>query len=767
MFEDIDEFFDAVPLGRKEEVIRTTNNGGLELFYAKLADLGYNLDELKDILECDDTMLVLSGAGSGKTTALILKIIRDMVAGNTLKLVDCGANQVMVQSNILVCTYLKSGAEELREAFSTWCKRLNIEGVDYSSVKFKTIHAEVYDVLKQLGVNVDILENTSSIIRDTMNAFSVRSVQSVSRSLTVEEVSDMSCIFTYCRNRLDSKKYEHSLMGEFALNALKLDLMLSDFKTRRAVTGKLDYEDLQELLLEGLKINPDVRRFVANRYDYVYVDEFQDTSQLQYELFKYYFENKKRVIAIGDDDQTIYSWRGSDIEIITKKFEEDYTPVVKHLTMNYRCAANILQAVLPSIEKNKNRHSKKIRACNPDGQLLIVEDLSPEVLLSSVKEDLQNQYKVGVLARTNAELLPPAILLELDGGLEYELSKSVNMDTRMSKQIVGLMGLITKRYSEEFEGYFKTILPKYSHSEAKKLSDILKLNNGVSIFDIPERDLQYSVPNLAKFLFGLSRACSKDKVTGYLYILGYLGNSVYISDSPYAKKANDFTKFIYKLIVEHPKLSGMDIFSLDRLFNSVLPNKLSKRASYGKGRIKLSTVHDAKGKEWDSVYIWNNITGSFPNQVGSREMTHLEIEEERRLHYIAWTRAKKKLTVYTHKNMWGDFLKECDLSFAKEVVENTDKSKLVFTKKRVRTPIEEASELVSKYILSCTDRGNLSDPVVSNVEMVLSEWGRDWVIDFALSSVGILDYPDDEKPQRLEDMFEELMDVLMESKVCD
>ena len=141
--------------------------------------------------------------------------------------------------------------------------------------------------------------------------------------------------------------------------------------------------------------------------------------------------------------------------------------------------------------------------------------------------------------------------------------------------------------------------------------------------------------------------------------------------------------------------------------------------------------------------------------------------EERRLHYIAWTRAKKKLTVYTHKNMWGDFLKECDLSFAKEVVENTDKSKLVFTKKRVRTPIEEASDLVGKYILSCTDSGNLSDPVVRNVEMVLSKWGRDWVIDFALSSVGILEYPDDEKSQRLEDMFEDLMGVMMESKDCD
>lgn len=780
LLDEMNSFFDVVGMEQDTrssvEVIRqptSVNNDNLSVFYKKLEELGMNLDELKPILECQDNLLVLSGAGSGKTTALILKIIRDLVSGDIMKITNVnsvyGVTAVQVPSNILVSTFLRTGAEELKSSFREWCQKLGIVGIDYSTIHFKTIHAEVMDALKQMGVPLQVIESTDSLIRAVMNNYGIRSVTSTSRNVTIDEISDVASIIAYARNRLDNKRYDQPLMDDYRMDSILLDAVLKEFKLHRMASGKVDFEDMQEMLLEALQMNQNVRDFIAKRYDYVYVDEFQDTSQLQYELLKYYFSGSKRVTAIGDDDQTIYSWRGSDIEIITKKFEEDIKPTVLKLTTNYRCRTNILNLVKPSIEMNSNRHPKDLKAFKEGGEVSIVLQGNVNMLVEGLRSDLASGYKVGVLARVNADLLIPAIILELDGGLNFSLSKSVNMSNRMSRQVFGVIDLLTKRMTEEFEGYFKLFLPRSAWYEAKKLSDVLLTNKSLNLYNIPLEDLSHSLPNLSPFVNGLRKANSIGGVEAYIYILGMLEAQTFVGKSLYAKKARDLVSFVRRIILEHKSVKDLTISQIDNLFNSVLPERLARRIKYSKeSLVKLTTVHEAKGKEWDSVYIWNDVDGAFPNQVGGRDITEAEFEEERRVHYIACTRAKDKLTIYSDEQKMSPFLKECDLTTIGANVTISEKQvgmQKVFKTKVTDELVEMKTDaLLRSYIVEVTANSSLTDERVSNMEIVLNNFNFNDLIERLENQYGVhLSYEPEDGFGIIDLFFRELADELFNS----
>lgn len=1119
-----------------------------EKFFSRLEELGYNLDELKDFLDCNDNMLVLSCAGAGKTTGLIFKIIYDLLSGNTMKVIDVpngygGTNQVVVPCNVLVSTFLKTGAEELESEFKEWCQKLNIVGLNFDCIKFRTLHAEVYDAIRSMGYPLKISTDTNTLLKASMMALNIRSVMSHSNNVTVDEINDIAGICTYARNRLDDKRYEHSLMSDYNLTRFELDLLLNDYKIRRQSAGVVDFEDLQEILYDGLLTNENVRQFIANRYDCIYIDEFQDTSQLQYEIIKYYSAGCRKVVAIGDDDQClaegtlvetqlgikkiedvvigdvvktgignsksdyhivdmvsrkkvtqklkqittasgkvikgtkdhigfarlepesdvhfvylmyredvgfrigttrgvrvgargalrngisqrlnqekaskawllkkvdsendakyfeslysyqygipqyifkdnsradfnmsldfekiqqlhreldsksrgmkllqdwgynynyphataqakedrctlnytmftsnqvdkdgihktelsastknmeyvevlkdtipttlrkngldvpyynarsqtsytdnqvkaikeiekgckdkginleviktaklteekysfmplgnfivgmkvpicledgtvvedtvvgvedidydgyvydisvpatrnfvangiivhncIYSWRGSDIDIISHIFERDFKPAIRKLTVNYRCSSNILNAVVPSIVKNTKRHEKGIKAYNQGGELKIIKDSNVNYLLESIKEDLTRFTTLSVIARTNADLLIPAILLELDGNVQFSVSKSVNIDGRLPRQVLDLMDLILKRHTEKFESMFKMFLGKYDQYQASKLDNILRINKQYNLFNIPIKDIEYSVPKLAPIVIGLRRAVEKDQVFGYIYLLELLKNQVYTGQSVYAQKARLFTDFIKKLIVEHKDLKNLSLYELDMLFNDVLKEKLNKRVRLGRNaKIKLTTVHEAKGKEWDSVYIWNDIDGCFPNSVGNRDLTPDEFEEERRVHYIAWTRARKKLTVFTTSDRMGKFLKECDLTNEGVIEERKSDIELqtkIVHKKPVELPKDLQEQKVDALDTEKIVRNYINKPKndiqeLSNMEIVLTQYSVDDLVELLDKDVKLSEYQSEFWDEKIVELLDELSDLIYEAQGGD
>lgn len=636
-------------------------------FFNKLESLGINLAESKEIIKNQNNLLILSGAGAGKTTSMILKLIYDLSIPSGRKKVKLqtpyGVNEVEVQKSVLVTTFSRTGAEELSVAFKDWVTKLGVNNIDVSKVKFSTIHSEVKSALQDMGIHVNIMEDNLSILDSFVKKYGIYNVKSYSQKMGYQELRDIDTLLSYVRNRLDNKKYSHDLMKDYNLNVLIVQSLLEDMKNYRKNLGKLDFEDMQEMLLEGIRLNPHVEEFISNRYDMIYVDEFQDTSQLQYEILKTYFK-KSKVVVIGDDDQTIYSWRGSDIDIITNRFKEDFNADTLYLTTNYRCKANILNAVVPSISKNTKRHVKDLKSYRDGGVVKVLNNVDINDFIRMVKEDINNGKTVGVLSRVNEDLIMPYLLLELDSDIPFEVTSTLSLNSYLALNVFGLIELFTKRYTPSFETYLRLIFGRKSSYDVKNICNILNVNAEYNLWNIPLEDIGYSAPSMYRLLSVLREKVVEDKKKAYLWLLEYMKEQVFSTNSKYAVRGRELTSAVIDIVSFHDKVKGKTLEGVDDLLNNVLPSKLNQRKKYGKGVLRLTTVHESKGKEWDSVYIWNDVVNIFPYEFSDKLLTDAEFEEERRLHYIAWTRAKEKLVVLTEYGKWGAFLKECDLSNA-------------------------------------------------------------------------------------------------------
>lgn len=640
-------------------------------FFEKVASFGVDLEEIKPILQERNNVLVISCAGAGKTLTLVLRVLYDIYMGYTYKTMEIPSvdenNHVKILDNILITTFLKTGAQELSRVFYDWADKLGIIIEDKSKIKFCTVHAEAYQCLtailskisnREYKIAICNPEDETKYVKEVMKRYSVHPVdkQFSSSVITIDEVNDIEGLLTFCRNRLDDSRYSHSIASSYNVDKVIIDSMLEDIKAKRSAQGVMDFDDIQELLLKFLQQNQVLKDFVNSRYSYIYCDEWQDTSQLQYELLKYYFRGNK-VFCVGDDDQCIYGWRGSDVNIITKTYREDFNAALHKLSTNYRCGANIVNAVIPSISKNKNRYEKELKAKRDGGTIKTLVNYPVSDLISRVSKAVRTK-SVAIISRTNADLLIPAMILEINGGIDYGLSKSVGVKGRMAKQVFQAIKLVTQKYNDYFVDFFRNIVPFRYVEEATSLVDTLK-ENSISLFDIDEQDMIASVPYLYNsFLQKFIKLKRENEIECYIYVLMTLRDS-YGGKSAYARKARDLCDWLIQLI--HSDLcEDMDIYEIDNLLNKLIPEALEKRVGKN-GRVKLTTVHEAKGKEYDLVCVWNDTAGVFPATVGNRELTQEEFEEERRLHYIAITRGKNEVYVYTTRGLESPFLNECNI----------------------------------------------------------------------------------------------------------
>lgn len=698
---------------QSEEV--ATNKSVEEIFYEKLQAYGFNLTELREFLEADGNIAVAACAGAGKTTALVLRVIYDFIRGKYIiddVYYDDKGNAIAYKRNakVLVSTFLKTGAVEIKQRFMEWCEKLGVSGIDYSTITFTTLHAELYSALKAIGVKGTIWENTGDVVRLTMQHFNIHNRNSrSSKANTIEDVSDMQSIFTYYRNWLDDTRYKHPLMEDYGLDAATLEAAVKWYIEYISLQGAVDFEMLEELLYQYMQKNPDLYTFLAKRYDFVYVDEFQDTSQLQYAVLRPYFDGAKRTIVIGDDDQTIYSWRGSDIDIIVKQYARDYNPTVIKLSVNYRCGNNILQAVVPSISINTKRIPKTLTAAREGGTVFVNTDAEKnlKLFIDGITDDLAMGRTVAVLSRTNADLLVPTILLEMFTTIKFALSKNVSLGTKIPRMIFGVMDLLTGRYTEEFPRLLKGFFTYKNYNEVEHLCNILSSNPQMTLFDIPIEDCKQSLPGIYPFLAGLfahyGDGDDAGKRCAYKYMLHWYNKSIFVKDNSFHIKARELSRFMIMLIDNVEFLGNKPFSVISELFRKELPDRLLARTKYKDTTLTtkcmLTTVHECKGKEWDSVYIWNDNDGTFPVILANNN-DKSTYEEERRLHYIAWTRARTKLVILADINRLSPFLLECNLTGA---------------------GIENAGDLLNRRDNNVMQVHNANKPIEDNVNFSITE----------------------------------------------
>lgn len=681
-----------------------------ERLLEEMKGYGFDLTQLEPVLKTKGHQLIVSCAGSGKTTAMTFKVIYDLKTGRSTVLRNLNGNNIRITDKIWVSTFLKSGAEELKTSYRKWCNRLHCADMS-QSIQFCTLHAEFKRALNALGMHTDIISDTENktLLKKVLKTYGIRSPRGT--ALNDDEVSAILGALICTRNRLDEKRYTSDIYDELGLVSSVIDCILRDWKAQRVIKNMVDFEDLQEILYDYCynKADNAIIEFLSQRYNYIYIDEFQDTSQIQYAVLKAYCFQAKQVVAIGDDDQTIYSWRGSDNSIITEKFLADFKPAKNDLSVNFRCPNNILSAIKPSIEKNTLRFEKTLCSAKDGGVVRIVE--APEYkqmalsLGDLVYEDIKAGRSVAILTRVNSDGLLPAIFFDKMNMFSYSVSgKNMTLDCYIGRLVMSIIHLFTDSYSSEVRKALS-----YLTWDSYGITHLLEIcrNNGTDIWGISEEDLVYSCPEISEKLISWRdfRKSNGDIPTVKLVLQDYR-YSVFVNDTQF----NDVVRSVL-LSVE----SLLDYYSYDSAedFLSELESindRLRARVKLSNVKVRIATVHEFKGKEADSVYVWNDSEDVFPYFKSCNSME--EIEEERRVHYIACTRAKGISTLLYKRGKAGMFVKEMDLSNAQKVVKETSG----VLKKTMKKNLEEDSALRDFENSVSVDTGEVSDDLEFEVE---------------------------------------------------
>lgn len=637
-----------------------------DLMIENLKKMGFNMSQLEDVIRVKGNQLIISIAGSGKTTGLIFKICFDITTGEATRIAKVNGNEIRVLDRIWVCTFLKSGADELKSKLSLWQRKLGLMDTS-DSMAFSTLHAEFKRALTALGVTTNIIDSSVNS-KNLKKVVSKYALEYDGKPLNSDMLRDLESAFTYTRNRLDEKRYNRGIYQELDIGPTIIDAMLREWKSMRMDLGCVDFEDLQELLYHEciVKNNIDVINFLRNRYNYIYVDEFQDTSQIQYALLKIYASGAKKIVAIGDDDQTIYSWRGSYNKIITDEFAKDFNPTISNLSVNYRCPNNILDAIKSSLEKNENRFKKELKSYNTGGLFRVGAYSSykgmVECLSDMIYEDVKANKSVAVLCRVNSDGLLPALMLDRLGKFQYTISgDGMTLDSYIGRSVVNIAKLFTEKSSLAVSNTLSMLTwNKYS------INNIMKVckNNKISFWEIPDKDLGYSCPDIAEKLkmWKQWRQAFGD-IEALRMIYYYFRTEVFVKDNQY----NTVCKSVISSIETMLSISKSDNVEdfLEEL-DSINERLKARKKKFNGSKVRIATVHEFKGKEADSVYVWNDSVDIFPHKDCDLEDEE-ELEEERRVHYIACTRARKINTILYVKNKPGMFLQEMDLSNAENI----------------------------------------------------------------------------------------------------
>ena len=599
---------------------------------------GLNDKQAEAVLHKKGPLLVLAGAGSGKTRVLTTSIAN---------LID---NEGIDPRNILAITFTNKAANEMKDrvasllnmdvshlwigTFHSICARIlrmNIEKIGYSS------NFTIYDTNDQRTLIKEIIKDLGY-----KDEISVRDAQNLISSLKNKSISpgEFLKIDGYYRNK--NECYEIYRL----------------YEKRKFEYNSLDFDDLIEKALEIFRKDQQVLEYYQKKFEYVFVDEYQDTNTSQYELIKYFAGYHNNVIVVGDADQSIYSFRGADISNILN-FEKDFKDArLIKLEQNYRSTSNILDTANSLIENNIKRKDKNLWTANGSGDEVLyknnsVESEESKFVVDEIKSLINSGYSYGdiaILYRTNAQSRPfeEALMKNL---IDYKVIGGLKFYDR--KEIKDLISYLKIIVNPKDDVALKRIInePKrgIGNKSVEQLS-IIASENDISMLNLitnPDYDhlLSDRLKKLAhKFYNPLKEIFEKalnytitDLINEVLDKSGYLKvleSSYSVEDRARIDNINEFIS----AASEYEENNSEDTI-YDYLENLSLISDLEKTEDKYDS-IMLMTMHAAKGLEFPVVFVVGMDEGLFP---GKRSIDEGNVEEERRLFYVAITRAREKL----------------------------------------------------------------------------------------------------------------------------
>jgi DNA helicase-2/ATP-dependent DNA helicase PcrA len=406
----------------------------------------------------------------------------------------------------------------------------------------------------------------------------------------------------------------------------------------------LDFDDLLLKTMNLLKDNPEVRKFYQNVWQYIHIDEYQDTNRVQYEISKMLVGENKNICVVGDVDQNIYSWRGADIKNILD-FEKDY-PNTKVITLeeNYRSTKTILEAANAVIEKNKIRLKKNLFTINPEGEKIGIFKGYDEVSEAAfIADKVEKLIKEGVSPRDIAVLFR--------ANFQSRVLEEAFMNRSLPYQLLGTR-FFERKEVKDIVSYLRAALNPESLSDLKRIINMPARGIGkttvLKIFSNDESSLPQKMKlkiknfkDLLKEIEVVSRTKKPSEVISFIIkATGLEKEWKDGGDEGRARLENayELSNFASRFDNEVPE-EGILNFLADAVLQSDQDELID-----GESAVRLMTVHASKGLEFDIVFISGLESGLFPHEKLNNEDTNTkDNEEERRLFYVALTRARKKV----------------------------------------------------------------------------------------------------------------------------
>ena len=654
---------------------------------------GLNPQQAEAVINTEGPMLIMAGAGSGKTKVLTCRVANLLQKG-------------VRPYRILAITFTNKAAAEMRERVN------NMSGPAAKDVWLFTFHAFCARFLR---MEIDKLPGYGGNFAIYDTADSQNLIKQILKEMNLDDKrfqpSGILSRISNAKNALQDAAAFARQAGDFYEQ--KVADIYSHYEQKLQLNNALDFDDLLMLSIKLLQENKEVREKYQDRFDYLLVDEYQDTNHAQYLLTKFLAAKHRNICVVGDADQSIYGWRGADIQNILD-FEKDYpdAKVIK-LEQNYRSTQIILDAANAVIENNTGRKPKNLWTENKSGaDIIYFQAVDERDEARFVIEQLQNLQRtenkklgdMAILYRTNTQsrifeemLIKSGISYNMVGGLKFYERKEI-------KDIIAYLRVIfnpadslslLRIINVPKRGIGDASLAKIqAYAAANNVSLFEAVSNAAAIDGLSSRFVS-KLDDLAGIIFELmnlaSEAPVEDLIDRVLRDTGYL-EELENERTPQAQSRIDN---LHELIsVAQEFAASEEENNLENFLAHVALVSDIDDTELGEDAITLMTLHSSKGLEFPVVFLVGMEEGLFPH--ARTLMDETEIEEERRLCYVGITRAKEKLFLSSTKmrTIYGNTVTYPPSRFLQEIP-----ARLVKTIKRQErfSALENFKQVSEKY----------------------------------------------------------------------
>ena len=605
---------------------------------------GLNPMQQEAVYHTEGPVLILAGAGSGKTRVLTHRI--------AYLIEEKGVNPW----NIMAITFTNKAAQEMRERVD------KIVGFGSESIWVSTFHSSCVRMLRRF---IDRLGfDTNFTIYDTDDQKTL--MKDICKRLDIDtkvykERAILAAISKAKDELIGPEEYEMNVMGDFSKR--KLALAYKEYQKELKKNNALDFDDLIMKTVELFQACPDVLEYFQERFKYIMVDEYQDTNTAQFKFVSLLAGKYRNLCVVGDDDQSIYKFRGANIGNILG-FENVFADAkVVRLEQNYRSTQNILNAANQVIQNNMERKRKTLWTENEEGEKLHFRQFmnayeEAEYIVGDISKKVREhdaQYRdIAILYRTNAQsrLFEEKFLM---ANIPYKLVGGVNFYAR--KEIKDLLA------------YLKTVDNARDDLAVRRIINVPKRGIGattltrVQDYAVSMGMSFYDALKEANAISTLGRAAAK--VEPFVTFIQTLRSKAeYLSPSELLKDIIESTGYVKELEAEGTEEAEARIENIDELITKVVSYEEENEEPTLSGfleevalvadidsvdgddnQVLLMTLHSAKGLEFPFVYLAGMEDGIFPSYMTITSDDPTEIEEERRLCYVGITRAMRDLTL--------------------------------------------------------------------------------------------------------------------------